>query len=126
MQPNRRFARMWKRAIQFGQACLLSPRRNTCPIVIYGQGGNGRSATTGRHLFELGGIPEREPDDSMQETIRLEKSSFALAFYTDKQTEEKKLGVDIACSTKELHTERWNSITISAPGYKDLIDMNTG
>ena len=62
----------------------------------------------------------------MQETTRLEKSSFALAFHTDKQTEEKKLGVDIACSTKMLLTKRWNSITINAPGYKDLIDMSTG
>ena len=58
-------------AIQSGQAC-----------VIYGQVGNGRSATTGRHLFELGGIPERVPGESTQEMIRLEKSSFAFAFYT--------------------------------------------
>ena len=34
--------------------------------------------------------------------------------------------MDIACSTKELLTERWNSITINAPGYNDRIDMNTG
>ena len=78
----------------------------------------------GRYL-ELGGIPERVPGESTQETIRLEKSSCAHAFYTDKQTEENKLGVDIACSTKVLLTERWNSITINAPGYTDLIDMNT-
>ena len=94
-------------------------------IVVYGQVGNGRSASTGRYLFELGGIPEREPDEVMQEAIRPGRSSFAFAFYMHKQTEEKKLGVDIACSTKELLTETWNSITINAPGYKDLIDMNT-
>ena len=88
-------------------------------IVIYGKVGNGKSVTTGRYLFEL--IPERVPGESIQETIRLEKSSF-----TDKQTEEKKPGVGIACSTKELLTERWNSITINAPGYNDLIDTSTG
>ena len=54
------------------------------------------------------------------------KERYDLRNLTGKQTEEKKQGVDIACSTKELLTKRWNSVTINAPGYKDLIDMNTG
>ena len=44
----------------------------------------------------------------------------------DKQEEEKKPGVVIACSTKELFTDRWNFITVDAPRYKDLINMITG
>ena len=79
--------------MRFGQTRLPIPRRSTCPIVTYGHVENGKSTTTGRHLFELGGIPERELGELTQETIRLEKSSFAFAFYMDKQTEEKKLGV---------------------------------
>ena len=100
--------------------------REHLSIVIYGHVESGKSNTTERHLFELGGVPEREPGESTQETIRLEKSSFAFAFYMDKQTEDKKLGVVIACSTKDFFIEKWNSITINAPGYKDFIGTITG
>lgn len=77
---------------------------------------SGKSTTTGRLLFELGGIPERELEKLKEEAAALGKSSFAFAFYMDRQKEERERGVTIACTTKEFFTEKWHYTIIDAPG----------
>jgi elongation factor 1-alpha len=90
-------------------------------IVICGHVDSGKSTTTGRLLFELGGIPEREMEKLKQEAAALGKSSFAFAFYMDRQKEERARGVTIACTTKEFFTDRWHYTIIDAPGHRDFI-----
>ena len=75
-------------------------------VVICGHVDSGKSTTTGRLLFELGGIPEREMEKLKAEAEALGKQSFAFAFYMDRQKEERERGVTISCTTKEfLHRE---------------------
>lgn len=69
-----------------------------------------------RLLFELGGIPERELEKLKDEAAALGKSSFAFAFYMDRQKEERERGVTIACTTKEFYTDNWHYTIIDAPG----------
>ena len=90
-------------------------------IVICGHVDSGKSTTTGRLLFELGGIPERELEKLKAEAEALGKSSFAFAFYMDRQKEERERGVTISCTTKEFFTERWHYTVIDAPGHRDFI-----
>ncbi|KAL6769602.1 EEF1A1 [Auxenochlorella protothecoides x Auxenochlorella symbiontica] len=90
-------------------------------IVICGHVDSGKSTTTGRLLFELGGIPERELEKLKEEAAALGKSSFAFAFYMDRQKEERERGVTIACTTKEFFTEKWHYTIIDAPGHRDFI-----
>lgn len=90
-------------------------------IVICGHVDSGKSTTTGRLLFELGGIPEREMEKLKEEANALGKSSFAFAFYMDRAKEERERGVTIQCTTKEFFTDKWHYTIIDAPGHRDFI-----
>merc|ERR1712178_371269 len=90
-------------------------------IVICGHVDSGKSTTTGRLIFELGGLPEREMEKLKALAEELGKGSFAFAFYMDRQKEERERGVTIACTTKEFFTDKWHYTIIDAPGHRDFI-----
>jgi elongation factor 1-alpha len=90
-------------------------------VVICGHVDSGKSTTTGRLLFELGGIPEREMVKLKEEAERIGKGSFAFAFYMDTQKDERERGVTIKCTTKEFFTDRYHYSVIDAPGHRDFI-----
>jgi len=99
----------------------MATEKDHMSIVICGHVDSGKSTTTGRLLFELGGIPEREMEKLKAEAERLGKSSFAFAFYMDRQKEERERGVTISCTTKEFFTAKWHYTIIDAPGHRDFI-----
>merc|ERR1719375_2636676 len=90
-------------------------------IVICGHVDSGKSTTTGRLIFEMGGIDERLMAKLQSEADTLGKSSFAFAFFMDRQKEERERGVTISCTTKEFFTEKWHYTIIDAPGHRDFI-----
>ena len=90
-------------------------------IVICGHVDAGKSTTTGRLIFELGGINDREMDKLRKEADALGKSSFAFAFYMDRQKDERERGVTISVTTKEFFTETKHYTILDAPGHRKVI-----
>jgi len=90
-------------------------------VVICGHVDSGKSTTTGRLLFELGGLPERELQKLKDEAKALGKESFYFAFFMDRQKDERERGITIACTTKEFFTEKFHYTIIDAPGHRDYI-----
>merc|ERR1711939_646034 len=90
-------------------------------IVICGHVDSGKSTTTGRLIFELGGIDEPTLEKLKAEADALGKSSFTFAFFMDRQKEERERGVTISCTTKEFFTDKWHYTIIDAPGHRDFI-----
>jgi elongation factor 1-alpha len=90
-------------------------------IVICGHVDAGKSTTTGRLIFELGGISERDVEKLKAEADAVGKSSFYFAFYMDRQKDERERGVTIACTTKQFFTATKHYTVIDAPGHRDFI-----
>jgi len=90
-------------------------------LVVIGHVDAGKSTTTGRLIFELGGIDERAMTKLREEAKVLGKESFAFAFYMDKSKEERARGVTIACTTKEFYTPSYHYTIVDAPGHRDFI-----
>jgi elongation factor 1-alpha len=100
---------------------MATEGKQHCSIVICGHVDAGKSTTTGRLIFELNGISEREMEKLKAEAKVLGKESFAFAFYMDRSKEERARGVTIACTTKEFYTENYHYTVIDAPGHRDFI-----
>jgi len=90
-------------------------------IVVCGHVDAGKSTTTGRLIFELGGIDGRAMEKLRAEAKVMGKESFAFAFYMDKSKEERARGVTIACTTKEFYTDSYHYTIVDAPGHRDFI-----
>ncbi len=90
-------------------------------LVVCGHVDSGKSTTTGRLMFELGGISQREMDKLKAKAEAAGKGSFLFAFYTDNNKEEQERGVTISCNTKEFATDTKRYSIIDAPGHRDFI-----
>jgi elongation factor 1-alpha len=100
---------------------MTTSNKTHVSVVVAGHVDAGKSSLTGRLLFDLGGINEREMKKLQEEADRLGKSSFAFAFYMDNQKAERERGITIACNTKEFYTDNYHYTIIDAPGHRDFL-----
>ena len=96
----------------------MATEKDHMSIVICGHVDSGKSTTTGRLLFELGGIPEREMAKLQERAEEMGKASFGFAYFLDTCKEERERGVTIQCNTKEFYTDKYHYTIVDAPGHK--------
>jgi elongation factor 1-alpha len=90
-------------------------------VVISGHVDAGKSTTTGRLIYELGGISERDMEKLKKLADDMGKGSFCFAFYMDKDKTERERGITINCTTKEFFTNNFHYTIIDAPGHRDFL-----
>jgi elongation factor 1-alpha len=98
-----------------------STQKQHMSIVVCGHVDSGKSSLSGRLIYDLGGIPEREMQKLREEADTLGKGSFAFAFYMDRSKEERARGITIMCTTKEFFTEKYHYTIVDAPGHRDYV-----
>jgi elongation factor 1-alpha len=99
----------------------MSTEKQHISVSVVGHVDSGKSTTTGRLIYELGGISEREMEKLRQRAHELGKDSFAFAFYMDTQKEEQERGITITCTTKEFFTDKYHYTIVDCPGHRDFI-----
>jgi elongation factor 1-alpha len=99
----------------------MSNDKTHISVSVVGHVDSGKSTTTGRLIYDLGGINEREMEKLKQRAHELGKDSFAFAFYMDTQKEEQERGITISCTAKEFFTERYHYTIVDCPGHRDFI-----
>lgn len=93
----------------------------TLSFAVIGHVDAGKSTLMGMFLKQLNKVDKTFLRRLEDESAKLGKKSFALAWVMDQTTEERARGVTVDICTTSVSTSRANFIIIDAPGHKDYV-----
>ena len=90
-------------------------------LIVVGHVDAGKSTTTGRLIYELGGVNEREMAKLKKIASDNNMAGFEFAYIFDKTKQEQERGITIQTTTKQFFTNNYHYSVIDAPGHRDFI-----
>ena len=90
-------------------------------IVVAGHVDAGKSSLTGRLLYDLGGINDRDMEKLRKIAEENGKPSFAFAYFMDNQKAERERGITIDIALWKFESPKSVFTIIDAPGHRDFI-----
>ncbi|KAM0680068.1 translation elongation factor EF-1 alpha [Glugoides intestinalis] len=94
-------------------------------ISIIGHVDSGKSTLCGRLATVLGAFDERQQAKLSKVAEDNARSSFTLAYYTDRTEQERKRGVTINTTLVEMETDKFRINFLDCPGHSDYIKNAT-
>lgn len=101
----------------------LKPHKS---FVVIGHVDAGKSTLMGRILYDYGIVDSKTVNKLVQESERIGKGSFALAWIMDQTSEERARGVTIDICATDFETSKVRFTAIDAPGHKDFVPQMIG
>ncbi|XP_077301380.1 LOW QUALITY PROTEIN: uncharacterized protein LOC143921933 [Arctopsyche grandis] len=104
---------------------LISITKPLISISIIGHVDSGKSTLCGQLATRFGPLNKREQDKLTKIASENSKTSFALAYFSDRTEQERKRGVTIQTTLVEMETSKFRVNFLDCPGHADYIKNAT-
>lgn len=103
----------------------MSSTKPLISISIIGHVDSGKSTLCGQLATRFGALNKREQEKLSKIAAENSKTSFALAYFTDRTEQERKRGVTINTTLVEMETAKFKVNFLDCPGHADYIKNAT-
>lgn len=90
-------------------------------LAIVGHVDSGKSTLSGRLLFLLGRISQKEMHKYEKEAKLQGKGSFAYAWALDESAEERERGITMTVAVAYFDSKKYHVVVLDSPGHKDFV-----
>lgn len=95
--------------------------KNLLHLAIVGHVDAGKSSLTGRLLYLMGRVSQKEMHKYEREAKQKGKESFAYAWVLDESPEERQRGVTMTVAVAHFDTVKFHVVLLDSPGHKDFV-----
>lgn len=95
--------------------------RNLLHLAIVGHVDAGKSTLTGRLLYLMDRVSQKEMHKYQREAKQKGKESFAYAWVLDESPEERQRGVTMTVAVAHFDTFKFHVVLLDSPGHKDFV-----
>lgn len=110
-----------KTKINIQKAIAQKAKKPNLSFIMIGHVDSGKSTMIGRLLYDLHIVDSKVMHKLTQESERIGKPSFSLAWVMDQTPEERERGVTVDICETQFETDKGRYTVIDSPGHKDYV-----